>query len=155
MIDLEKVVAGIEACNRISDNGSDCQNCPYYDDEDASELPFGVCNIHDMLADALALLKERNGDHALLERVRTGEVKKYHGDGIVLFNSAWYTAHKYGEAPERHGRWITTELGFREWRVECSACANGDHLFEDPEYWNTRKYCPECGAKMDKEEDDA
>ena len=59
MSELEKVIEGIEACNRVSDNGSDCQNCPYYDDEDASELPFGVCNIHDMLADALDLLNER------------------------------------------------------------------------------------------------
>lgn len=55
----EKVIRGLEACNRQSYNGSDCQNCPYYDDEDTAELPFGMCNIQDMFDDALALLKEQ------------------------------------------------------------------------------------------------
>lgn len=55
----EKVIRGFEACNRQSYNGSDCQNCPYYDDEDTAELPFGICNIQDMFDDALALLKEQ------------------------------------------------------------------------------------------------
>lgn len=55
----EKAIRGLEACNRQSYNGSDCQNCPYYDDEDTAELPFGICNIQDMFDDALALLKEQ------------------------------------------------------------------------------------------------
>ena len=59
MVDREKVIRGLEACNRQSYNGSDCQNCPYYDDEDTAELPFGICNIQDMFDDALALLKEQ------------------------------------------------------------------------------------------------
>jgi hypothetical protein len=59
MTDREKVIRGLEACNRRSCNGSDCQNCPYYDDEDTAELPFGICNIQDMVGDALALLKEQ------------------------------------------------------------------------------------------------
>lgn len=61
MADREKVIRGLTACNRrpIDGDGSDCQNCPYYDDEDTAELPFGICNIQDMFDDALALLKER------------------------------------------------------------------------------------------------
>lgn len=59
MADREKVIRGLEACNRQSYNGSDCQNCPYYDDEDTAELPSGICNIQDMFDDALALLKEQ------------------------------------------------------------------------------------------------
>ncbi len=59
MPDREKVIRGLEACNRQSYNGSDCQNCPYYDDEDTAELAFGICNIQDMFDDALALLKEQ------------------------------------------------------------------------------------------------
>lgn len=59
MVDREKVMRGLKACNRQSYNGSDCQNCPYYDDEDTAELPFGICNIQDMFDDALALLEEQ------------------------------------------------------------------------------------------------
>lgn len=59
MADREKVMRGLEACNRQSYNESDCENCPYYDDEDTAELPFGMCNIQDMFDDALALLKEQ------------------------------------------------------------------------------------------------
>lgn len=55
----EKVIWGLEACNRQSYNGSDCQNCPYYEDEDTAELPFGICQIQDMFDDALALLREQ------------------------------------------------------------------------------------------------
>ena len=69
MLDREKVIRGLEACNRQSYNGSDCQNCPYYDDEDTAELAFGICNIQDMFDDALAILKEQEPrvmDDALL-----------------------------------------------------------------------------------------
>ena len=59
MADREKVMRGLEACNRKRNNGSDCENCPYYDDEDTAELPFGICNIQDMFDDALDLLKEQ------------------------------------------------------------------------------------------------
>lgn len=52
--------------------------------------------------------------------------------------------------PVRHGRWINkTEKrrGFSDYRFDCSAC---NHIF-----WasgiETFKYCPWCGAKMDKE----
>lgn len=55
----DKVIRGLKACNRQSYNGSDCKNCPYYDDEDTAELPFGICNIQDMFDDALALLREQ------------------------------------------------------------------------------------------------
>ena len=49
-------------------------------------------------------------------------------------------------APIRHGRWINcewVESGFKF--VRCSECKHDD--------MNSRmyKYCPNCGAKMDKE----
>ena len=75
MADLEKVIRGLEACNRQSYNGSDCQNCPYYDDEDTAELPFGICNIQDMFDDALALLKEQEPRVLTLEEIRSGTVE--------------------------------------------------------------------------------
>ena len=42
-------------------------------------------------------------------------------------------------APVRHGRWINCG-----WSVRCSICD-----FDMP--FSTRNYCPNCGAKMDKE----
>lgn len=71
MPDREKVIRGLEACNRQSYNGSDCQNCPYYDDEDTAELAFGICNIQDMFDDALALLKEQEPRVMTREEVLT------------------------------------------------------------------------------------
>lgn len=59
MTKREKVIRGLGACKPISLFGRDCENCPYYDEEDADDLPFGVCNIQDMLNDALELLKEQ------------------------------------------------------------------------------------------------
>ena len=145
MPDKREVLKAL-AC-KANDPVVDCTGCPYQDRDS--------CDYQQICEDALILLIEKEADHELLTRVRTGGVKKFHGGGIVVFNSAWYMTHKYGESPERHGRWITTELGLWEWKVECSACGNRDHLSGDPEYWNTRKYCPECGAKMDGEAENA
>ena len=46
-------------------------------------------------------------------------------------------------APVRHGRWIASHDEF----CACSIC-------KYPVYvgWNKTNYCPNCGAKMDKEE---
>ena len=46
-------------------------------------------------------------------------------------------------APVRHGRWI--ELSRTS---KCSECG-----FETGRYEPPRRYCPECGAKMDWKED--
>lgn len=45
-------------------------------------------------------------------------------------------------APVRHGRWVASHDEF----CQCSLC-------KYPVYaaWNTTNYCPNCGAKMDKE----
>lgn len=52
--------------------------------------------------------------------------------------------------PVRHGRWLLDSSGAEF----CSEC--GEYPFDDGEYhisgWSS-KYCPNCGAKMDKEEE--
>lgn len=72
---------------------------------------------------------------------------------------SWYEVIEEAPAadvePVRHGHYIGTEFDgyadgnpvYYEWK--CSEC---DCVFEDdePKY----RYCPNCGAKMDKEEDD-
>ena len=50
--------------------------------------------------DALGVLES---DGKLLDRARRGEVLKYHGGGVVVFNSGWYEAHKAREAAGKDG----------------------------------------------------
>ena len=58
--------------------------------------------------------------------------------------------------PVTHGRWIERMLdNFRKYESACSECGaryigNYDQYCEPTEF----SYCPNCGAKMDKEEDD-
>lgn len=47
----------------------------------------------------------------------------------------------------RHGRWISNDLGGYKWAYYCSECGWVDgYPFND-----RHKYCPHCGAKMDRE----
>ena len=50
-------------------------------------------------------------------------------------------------APVRHGRWIEDHDYLK--CPECSVMVKWDFTFFDIGDWN---YCPNCGAKMDKEE---
>lgn len=55
-------------------------------------------------------------------------------------------------APVRHGRWKPyheADIGYDEYGVRCSNCK---FEVEDHEVNFIMKYCPNCGAKMDKEE---
>lgn len=45
--------------------------------------------------------------------------------------------------PVRHGRWILVDTDEEQFFI-CSEC-------ENKEYWES-DYCPNCGAKMDKED---
>ena len=50
-------------------------------------------------------------------------------------------------APVRHGRWIDDHDYLK--CPECGVMVKWDFTFFDIGNWN---YCPNCGAKMDKEE---
>lgn len=55
-------------------------------------------------------------------------------------------------APVRHGRWKPyheADIGYDEYGVRCSNCK---FEVEDHEVNFIMKYCPNCGAKMDKED---
>ena len=55
-------------------------------------------------------------------------------------------------APVRHGRWVNEQMivgGFAEtWACDCSVCGRTQR---EP-LWKPN-YCPNCGAKMDLEEE--
>ena len=48
----------------------------------------------------------------------------------------------------RHGRWIEQEKYTFGVMYDCSICDN--RILDNGHSWN---YCPNCGAKMDKEEE--
>ena len=49
-------------------------------------------------------------------------------------------------APVRHGRWDSNDLNGYKWAFVCSECGWVDgYPFSD-----RHKYCPHCGAKMDR-----
>lgn len=47
---------------------------------------------------------------------------------------------------ERHGKWLERNSGLLKW-IRCSVCNCRQH------YTNKTNYCPNCGAKMDREKD--
>ena len=50
-MDMEKVIKGLETCNKY---GYECPECPYHDPEDTEG-----CHAEELMADAIALLKEQ------------------------------------------------------------------------------------------------
>lgn len=88
--------------------------------------------------------------------VHNGDLK------IVVHNGFFLLEHqKSGErvrlneadvAPVVHGRWVknwcnNSFIGHEY--AECSVC--DCHMLDTNQFWNS-KYCPNCGAKMDKNE---
>lgn len=54
--------------------------------------------------------------------------------------------------PVKHGEWeMLMGWPFPEWR--CSQC--GNHICGDLEHLKKWNYCPNCGARMEGEEDDS
>ena len=53
----EKVIKGLETCNKY---GYECPECPYHDPEDTEG-----CHAEELMADAIALLKEQENRHRL------------------------------------------------------------------------------------------
>ena len=58
----------------------------------------GWCTVSlEKLREVIAVLAFEDADHKLLEKARSGRVLKWHGGGVVVFNSDWYTRHKRRE----------------------------------------------------------
>lgn len=53
--------------------------------------------------------------------------------------------------PIKHGRWIPVTNG--RGGFECSVCTNYAPSYQDGVEWHSR-FCPNCGAKMDKRRED-
>ena len=53
----------------------------------------------------------------------------------------------------KHGRWIECEDATLDVYYKCSVCGNEWDIIEGTPEDNNMKYCPECGARMDGEEE--
>ena len=56
--------------------------------------------------------------------------------------------------PVRHGRWIEQEAPNMDTYYDCSVCGESFCLIEGSPMDNLYIYCPNCGAKMDKENEE-
>lgn len=53
-------------------------------------------------------------------------------------------------APVIHAEWIERDDGWGDIYYDCSACNESWTTIEGTPFDNSMKYCPHCGAKMDK-----
>lgn len=87
---------------------------------------------------------------AQLERKKPGIANKRYTEGwndcMMRVKSMVSTAPTIDTVPFVHGRWV--HLGGDEWC--CSACG---FVITTEDSWDkpTKKYCEECGAKMEQE----
>lgn len=91
-----------------------------------------------------------------IEYADVAPVKEYDSDHIWYKGKQYISLKRVGEmmkektadvAPVKHGKWLYNNL----WGTECSKC--GTAMFEilGVSYSSFKpKYCPNCGAKMDK-----
>lgn len=57
-------------------------------------------------------------------------------------------------APVRHGRWVENDYLFLDTLYRCSVCGEEFYLENGTPQENQYYYCPNCGAKMDGENDE-
>ena len=77
------------------------------------------------------------------------DVAKY-ANGVLNFIA---NAPTIEAEPMRYGRWVHTDLAAHWYgKDECSECTYHEHDRSDLSHFN---YCPHCGAKMIKENEDA
>lgn len=60
----------------------------------------------------------------------------------------------YEVAPIRHGRWLYKPEMYDESTWECSECGEPYTLIDGAPVDNLYFYCPNCGARMDGEQDE-
>lgn len=54
--------------------------------------------------------------------------------------------------PVRHGHWIEQSDVWGDVYYDCSACGNSWTTIDGTPFDNGMNYCPNCGAKMDEED---
>lgn len=93
----------------------------------------------------------------LLRRFNIDDMMNVNGTLISLEDARNTTSNfpAADVAPVRHGRWICIRKGYGEY--ECSVCHGVDSDCSD--YYGThvvteQDYCPNCGSRMDGDDDE-
>lgn len=71
---------------------------------------------------------------------------------MVLAIADWIEAHR-DVAPVRHGRWRKIDDLFLDTLYRCSVCGEEFYIENGTPQENQYCYCPNCGARLDGEED--
>ena len=118
MNEREKVIKGLECCLPMTTRKglADCKQCPY---DRKITLEGGVTECcHDLMADAIALLKEQkpmteqeHKDLEILRKVRSGAILKSLSHDCVIYNGNWYRKHPWNQPRE------TRVLSLEEYRA--------------------------------------
>ena len=143
---ISDMVDALKLCEDYMDGVDDgCEECPYN----------GRCK--QLLPDVIAALERRTSavHTRLLEAIQEADAAldstDIHDilDALDLAKGAMLAAVNGGFV--RHGRWARKEKNHVYWH-ECSEC--GERPLKSNGYYCQSTYCPFCGAKMDKEEDE-
>ena len=62
--------------------------------------------------------------------------------------------HLIEVSPVRHGRWESWDDGFGGTYYRCSVCGEDWCIIDGTPAENGMRYCPQCGARMDGDNDD-
>ena len=94
----------------------------------------------------VVMVKERNMGMANCENCIKSDVCKYYEPKSTV------ACERYSE-PVHHGHWITQE-GWTpdDYYYTCSICNEDFYMIVGTPSDNNYKFCPHCGAKMDKED---
>lgn len=76
-------------------------------------------------------------------------------DAYFQIKSILFSLKAADVAEVRHGRWIPTDMGGGEpdEAYVCSECGEPWTLIDGNPAENNMRYCPACGARMDKEDE--
>ena len=95
-------------------------------------------------------------EHA--EDAKESLYERGYNNGLMMAYALLLNAPAADVEEVRHGRWVEKKrwsMGkWHKW-LECSKCGHVDYdldMYEDMPFTGPGNYCPNCGAKMDKEE---
>ena len=123
----------IKRSDALSDEpcaGISCQDCPF-----CSDNIFGGCKMSNFINSIPTADVAPRCPHY---------IRNVHDRGDDSLCEKWKCEVKEVQ-PVRHGRWIKKHNDFQWWK-ECSGC--GLQSFTTPPGLTNFRYCPNCGAKM-------
>lgn len=94
-------------------------------------------------------------DEVILSRIRQEAYEQGYQDGKVDGYNLAGTLMSSAKQERKRAKWIRHSIGHENtpWGFDCSACGKWFVISEDSA--EKYRYCPNCGAKMRKETEDA